>query len=167
MLSIKIKSKIIVVAILALVALILTGIWFCQYQKLNAAFDVRLANGSIESTNSVKLKNQLQKEVDDSSVQIQLNTEPRFSLNGKSEDIFIANSFSNKDNMVVSICRKDNGDCIFKSDVIRPGKTLSSLMLTTKLESGEYGAIAKIEFQNESGKTESENIVDMVLHVEG
>lgn len=160
------KRKRIILVITLVIANIAVGfVGYRIYQDYVRKYDVRLANGQIESSSLSDLQKKVQKQSDDSMMNIQFNVKPTFIDGGEKGDLFIANSYKNKQDIKVKIYLEDSRQEVLKTEVLKPGTTIPATGLQKKLSNGDYKAVASVQFLKSNGEVESENEVDMLLHV--
>lgn len=159
------KSRVFLLITLVIMNIATGFLAYRVYQNYVHKYDVRLADGQIEVSSLSDLRKQVQKQSDDSKMNIQLNVKPSFTQGGEKGDLFISNSYDNKQDIQVEIHVKDSDKLVLKTDKLKPGATIPATGLQEKLSNGDYKAVAKVQFLTPYGDVESENQVDMLLQV--
>lgn len=161
------NKKILLIPILIVSNLLAIVLAYVVVQHYMQPYDIRFANGKIDVKNKMDIKEELQKQTDESMMNIQCNVAPTFTQGGKQGDLFIANSYENKSDIKLTITLKDSGQVLVETAIVKPGMTLHSVSLQKTLPAGEYQAVAKIGFYEADGTLDTSNQVDMLLHVKG
>ena len=156
-------NKIILIPILLGLNVIVALTGVSIYSKLNQKYEIKMANGRIKSMSASELQEYVDKQSKESIINIQLNTNPEFENGGKQGDMFIANAYDNHQNMQVEIYVKE--ELVLKTEILKPGKVISSSGLQKYLPKGDYPAVAKVYYLKDDGNRQVENQVDMQLHV--
>lgn len=140
------KKLIILVLILFLLAV---AIGFCiwygffrdtEYKQYK--FDTAAMEGRLEQMTDEEIQEELNRVVSEGMFNISIASSIVFDTPDSEGEARIENIAANHYHMQVDILLEDSGECVYSSDLIRPGYSIKNIQLEKKLEPGEYAAKA-------------------------
>ena len=141
----KMKRRKITVLLAGMTVLVIAGILWLQKENSRISIEENQEEGSIEGLSEREIEELMARKVEEGSLAISINNEPRFP-DGKSKGTLrIENPANNRYLMVVKIYLEGNGEKIYESGGIRPGNKLEYDYLDTKLSKGRYEVRAEFE----------------------
>lgn len=99
-------------------------------------------DGSLPFEDPEKVKEELQRRVDESMLALKINTNPIFPTADSEGTLAIENSSNNRYNFQVEIRLDDTSELVYTSPLLEPGTHILNDKLHVQLEKGEYEATA-------------------------
>ena len=112
--------------------------------------DGEVSSGKLPLESPEKLKERLQKKVDESMLSIKINANPIFVSPDSDGTLAIENSINNRYKFQVEITLDDSDEKIYTSPVIQPGEYIMNDKLDVILDNGIYNATARFYAYNDS-----------------
>lgn len=130
--------------VLAIIALCAFVIRFGSYKQDEAAVD-----GAYEMTVAPEVREMAQElarrqeEALNSSVEIQINGEPKADAVTGRCNLMAGNPENNKQDLRITVTLDETGEIIYQSPVLKPGERIAYVTLERTLAPGEYAAVAE------------------------
>ena len=112
--------------------------------------DGELSDGGLPFDDPEKLREALQKKVDDSMLAIKINTNPVFNGPGSKGNLSIENSERNNYDFQVEITLDSNDEIVYTTPLMSPGQHILEDKLDKDLSVGEYEATAMFYAYNDN-----------------
>lgn len=104
--------------------------------------DGALVDGGLPFDDPEKLREELQKKVDESMLAIKINTNPVFQGQGSKGNLSIENSENNNYDFQVEITLESDGSTIYTTPLMSPGQHILEDVLDAELPEGDHKAMA-------------------------
>ena len=139
------------VAISTVVIILIVGTLIFTLSKCSKASDSNntgyvtdedAVKGGWKEANEEKIKEGLNKIVEEGYINISMNTSPKFETGTSEGNLMIVNETINKYPQYVIITRNDNGEVIYKSKGIPVGSKIEKAKLSVDLPAGTYECTA-------------------------
>lgn len=150
------KKHLVVIAALLVIAIAVFVLTSCNEESSVKTFnldkDANTEKGAISTPDPQKVKEDLNKIVEDGMMTISMNLSPVFQDGTSQGNLLIYNDPSNKNPQVVEIYLKDSGELIYQSGGIDVGEKIEFAPLLVDLETGSYPCVAYFNAVNAETK---------------
>lgn len=108
---------------------------------------------------------EMQKEVDEGSIGVAMDTEITLENGNSVAKGNIGNPARNTKSFVISIVMTDTNEEVYRSGLIPPDTYINEMQLNTVLEKGSYPAATYFEVYNEEGEVTGKTGVNITINV--
>ena len=148
------RRRLIIIAIIALLALLLGVGIYCMTQSRTIGiddaetplggieWDANAEEGGLAHRSEEEIRAELNEKVAQGMINISMNTSPVFESGAAEGNLLIVNSERNNYPQIVTIVRKDTGDEIYRSGGIPVGSKIERARLDADLPAGTYDCVA-------------------------
>ncbi len=139
------KRSVILVLILLLIVAIAFGVWYLFFRHTGFErykFDTEAMEGRLQQMTDEEIQQELNRVVEDGMFNISIASSIVFESPESEGEARIENIAANHYHMQVDIFLDETNECVYSSDLIRPGYSIEKIKLEKKLEPGEYAAKA-------------------------
>jgi hypothetical protein len=112
------------------------------------AWDSNAEEGDLEHMSQEEIQAALDKKVEESMIEISMNTSPVFADGTSKGNLGIVNSENNNYPQVVYIVLQDTGEEIYRSGAIAVGSKIEEAALDVDLDAGTYPCVAYFNMVN-------------------
>lgn len=129
----------------AMTVLVIVGAVWINREESRIRIEENQEEGSLEGLSQKEIEERMERKVEEGSLAISINREPRFP-NGKSKGTLrIENPANNRYLMIVKIYLEGSEEKIYESGGIKPGNKLEYDKLDAELSRGRYEVRAEFE----------------------
>lgn len=139
------KRRKAMILLTGMLVLVIAGVLWLNKEDSRIRIEENQEEGSLEGLSQKEIEELMNQKVEEGSLAISINREPRFR-NGRSKGTLrIENPANNRYLMIVKIYLEGSKEKIYESGGIKPGNKLEYDYLDVELSKGRYEVIAEFE----------------------